>query len=262
MSFLTFLLVAGFGSIPLELTAALTLDRPAQSIHWDQDGSLLIVDDSGEKIVVFNPNPQSFDTIALPQRIVPLLGIRSDQLFFYLYNEFNFYRLKKITTELEGPFPQPAANNLKIVDLDISATGEIFIADGYGDRIIVIDPLGTMRELGSGLISKPAGVRVTSTGDIGVVNTGHNRLTVLNRIGSRIGDFPLPSARASRLACDEKNRFYLLEINTNRIWRLAGGRFEPLAAGIPFAATALTVGAGRLFIIDTTTRLLVFDLPE
>lgn len=259
---LAFLLIAGFGSVSLELTQTLHLDRPALAITHDTNGVLLILDGSGEKVLAFNPQSQTTTTRVLPERIFLLQGIRSDPLFLYLYSENGFYRLKKITDELEGPFPKTATSNLRIDDLDLAPTGEIFLADGYGDKVLVFDALGNSRELGAGFISKPRGVRVTSGGDIVVLDSGRNRLSLLSRIGSLKGEFPLPSARMSRFALDEKDRVYLMEANTNRVWRFSQGHFELLESSILFSATDLSASLGSLFILDANNRLLVFSLPE
>jgi sugar lactone lactonase YvrE len=260
--FLTFLLAAGSGFEPLELTATQVLDRPAVSIDWSDNGTLAILDAAGEKVFEYNPKTGDLTTRILPERIAALEGIRSDPLFFYFYRDNDFYRLKKITDELEGPLPKTGFDNLKIVDMDIAATGEMFIADGFGDRIVAVDPLGSIRELGTGYISRPKGVRVTAGGEIVVINAGRRTLAEFNRVGSLLREIPLPSARITHLALDEQDRIYVSEVNTNKIWRLANGRFEQCAIAAPFAATGISAGAGKLFILDANTRLLVFDVPE
>lgn len=238
------------------------LDRPAVSISCGDDGSVFILDGSGETIEAFDPATGGLRTTVLPERILPLTGVRADPLYLYLFNDRNFYRLKKATNELAGPFPASGSDSLRITDLDVSSSGEVFVADGFGDRVLAFDGVGNVRELGAGRMSRPRALRVTDRGEIAVVNSGRGCLSFYNRIGNPIREFPLPGAHIGLLASAEDDAVYLGELNSDHLWRFANGRFEPLLTTARFALTALAASRGRLFVLDAGRRLLTFDVGK
>lgn len=139
--------------------------------------------------------------------------------------------------------------------------GEIFVADSGNDRVAVFSAEGTFlfsfEEVGEAKLAAPAGVAVDGN-LVFVADTGNTRVATFEEDGEFVGSFATVTPPKDLVVGPEGNLFVLVEKRVEVY--TAGGvpvrSFGDEGGGKLDSPTALTFGAGQVFVADDAERFI------
>jgi len=231
---------------------SIVLARPAVDITTDGE-RLLLLENSGTRIVTLSPALAPGETIPLTTRLAAPLGIRADPYYIYVFDHTTLYRMSKEKLVLSVWL-----NSIRVAGLANYAPAEMLVSDAVRGVVWYKTLFQESRLfLDASDVSKPGPIVTLPDGLFGVVTAG-SRLVCVNRTGIRVRSLPLP-AGTDLIVADPSGRLY------------AGNRGKPLVwTGTPWCGYELVgcaspvsfaLGSDRLFVLDSGTRILTYSVP-
>lgn len=220
---------------------------------------LLMPENSGTNIMAadFELHPQP--SIPIPQRITGILGIAADAFSIYLFDASQLYRLDR-----SNGSQSTLGSNIRYEGAAMLASGDVLFSDGYSDRILTLDPSGTVSDVDAHRPQfKPSALAAGPGKTIFVNDQGDQELAVFDRIGDFLRACPLPGP-VTRVAVDDSANAYLLDRTGTQIWQITRRnqvrRVTAEELGIQFVAFDIAVHHDWLYLLDQGRRVLRFRL--
>lgn len=245
----------------LSLVDSLRLTNPVAALGLDTDGSVLILEVTGTKILLASSNLIVIDSIILPERIFYPKGISADEFFIYIYNDNNLYRFDRQNKTLKLIVSGIRPKGMAVVN-----TNEVYLSDPQNNRIVVVDAMGRA----SDFLRQPAGTGFEPTGlaydqkngTIWVINSQNQAIEAYNRIGNLKARIAIFNYTFDKIKKGDDENIYLIVKNGQSVWRIEPkGEFR-LYQGSNFVATDLLLGKERIYILDYQNRILSFQIPR
>jgi trimeric autotransporter adhesin len=149
-----------------------------------------------------------------------------------------------------------------------SGPGTTYVADTLNDRVLAISDGGAVTPVGTGLLRRPRGLAVDTSGHVLIADTGNNvvrsfdpvKKTMTTLIGPSAG-LQEPSAVDVAWSGPAAGTVYVADTDNGRIIGFGGGVVRTAASGFssPFAVAALS--SGDLAVGDTGSSLLKLVQP-
>ena len=118
------------GNFPLlEPTAAVGLGSSAAAICSDGD-LLLVLENSGTRIIRFSTALTVSDTIPLSERVTAPAGVSADRFHYYVFDDHRLYRMSKDNASLEVWL-----NNVRVAGLASFEPGRMLVSDDERNSI-------------------------------------------------------------------------------------------------------------------------------
>ena len=139
------------------------------------------------------------------------------------------------------------------VGVAVDASGNVYVADSFNNRVVEVAPDGTQTTIGSGF-SFPQGVAVDASGNVYVADTGHNQIEKVAPTGTQttIGSgFSSPVG----VAVVASGAVYVGDAGNNRVVDVApDGTQTTIGSGF-IAPQAVAVDAsGNVYVVDTANN--------
>lgn len=242
---------------PAEVLApaeSLRLAGPAVDLCRDGD-RLLVLEASGTRVLVLGADLRVVDTLVLTGRLAAPRGIGADRHYVFLYDDNTLYRMAK-DREVLSVWQE----SLRVAGLASYAPGELLVSDARRG-VVWRRPLSGESRLFLDVadVARPGALAALPEGLFAVLGGG-GRLKVVNRAGIAEQALEVPG-RLGRMCAAENGALYLYETGGRLVLAVRGGtrRFELQDL---LGVTAMAAAGGRLVVIDNTTRILAYDLPD
>jgi hypothetical protein len=235
---------------------SVVLGRPAADIAWDGE-RLYLFETSGTRVIVLGPDLATLDTIPLTERVVPARGISADRYYLFVWDDHALYRLQKDRLTMSA-----WVNNLRVAGFAGYALGEALVSDA--DRGMVWHKMffGDSRTfLDVGEIPRPGAMVALPDGQFGITSGG-DRFVTFNRAGIVVSSVAVAEP-VDALSVDTAGAVYLYRRGGESLLRLRGRRFDSFRlVGTTALTAAVAVAEGRLVVLDNSTRVRVYALPD
>jgi hypothetical protein len=240
---------------------SLLFQNPTINFFLAKDGSILVLDGSGEKIFKSNVNNLSLvDTILLPQKINFLKGVATDNFYIYFNSDNNLYRFDPVTQRLSTIIDWK--DKINIFDITITSEGEIFVSDNLNNQILLVNSLGkrekfniTIQDLfiPSGLIYDYNNSRLL------VINKAQNRIELYSRIGNLESTIKLPNPTCSNVAINQDKIFVWAKSSKNIYYQIKGNAdWHQIAFNQPIINIAFY--NNFLLLLDSTKGIYIYKI--
>jgi uncharacterized protein (TIGR03663 family) len=185
-------------------------------------------------------------------------------------------------------FDQPSTPLNHPLDVEVGDDGRIYVADEFGNRVVVYDEDGqvvdefTTASSQTGLFTRPNGVALSPDGELVVADTWNYRVQLVDREGLPImgwgqplqagagaGEVPIDGLWGPRdVTTDSNGNIYVSDTGNKRVrvYDAVGNFLRDIGSGGALAGqldepAGLTVANGQLFVADTwNRRVSVFNL--
>jgi len=273
-----------------EVTPAFTLDETAGlsvplDIEVDPTGRLIVLDAEGPDLHVFDVAGNALDrwpvsgTSDLPFFRPQSLGISGLSLLLLDPSERVILRF-----DLRGQFRGVALDldDASLVDrigffepagFAVDKSGQLFISDRDGHRLLVFDPAGRFVMTfggfgaGAGQLRRPTALATDEAGLVYVADTGNGRIQLFDGFGAfvRIVDLPAPPGAAARIpsAVRPFGDGTLLVADDGGVTAAIRPDGETLFEGVTGVVNEMAVHpAGRAFLLQRDLARIVAVDPE
>ena len=245
--------------LALQLVDSLRLPGQAVGLCSDRD-ELLLADNMGTNIYRVDLDLKLRPPIALPARVPGLRCLAADPFFVYLFDATRLFRFDRS----RGTMNQ-ASSNVQGHSAVALSSGQLAFSDGFSDRILILDPSGTMSDYNVQVSLQPGGITFGPDGNFYVLDQMRQSVMILNRVGSLVRSFALPGP-SLRIAVDDSLSVYLLERAGGRIWQVdrhnSVATISAAELGVNLAATDMVVSSPWLYLLSHGQYLLKLHLPR
>jgi len=243
-------------AVPLQPEATVELGSPAAGICADGE-SLLVLENSGIRIVRYSSALAIVDTIPLIDRVTAPAGILSDRFYIYIYDDHTLYRMSRDKLSLV-----PWLGDVRVAGLAGFEPGIMLVSDADRGAIWYKGLFGESRVfIGSAEIARPGAMVALPDGNFAVLSAASRLLYFFNRSGVVTRSVTLPAA-CDLLAANEQGTLGLGLSGKPQVWVWKAGKVT--GYGLPGATSPLSVAmvGDRLFVLDAGTRLSVYRIGE
>ncbi|WP_186766320.1 Vgb family protein [Phaeobacter marinintestinus] len=151
-------------------------------------------------------------------------------------------------------------------DLAIGPDGNLYIADKFANRVVVMDPdtLEIMATIGDGDLSGAHDVSFGPDGRMYVAVTGFSAVAVYDMstdVPTNDGAVaPFPGTEG--VLAHSNGNLYVMASGTGRLYSVQGDQIEALATGMPGAHDVAEAPDGTIWVADNFQRRLVQFTPD
>jgi hypothetical protein len=242
--------------VQLEPVATAELASSAVGICRDGDG-LLVLENSGTRIVRYNLVLSAVDTLPLTERLTAPAGIAADRFYIYVYDDHALYRMSKDKLTLH-----PWLGNVRVAGMASYEPGMMLVSDADRGAIWYKGMFGESRQfISAGEVARPGAMVALPDGTFAVVSAASRLLFFFNRSGVVTRSISLPAA-CDLLADNEQDVLCIGQRGMPQVWVLKGNRL--VGYGLPESVSPLSIAiaGGRLAVIDAGTRISLYSMPE
>jgi hypothetical protein len=240
----------------LEPEASVALGPSAAAICRDGE-TLLVLENSGTRIVRYTVALSILDTIPLTERVTAPAGIATDRFYIYIYDDHTLYRMSKEKMKL-----QPWMGDVRVAGLASFEPGIMLVSDADRNVIWYKGLFGESRLfLSSAEAARPGAVVALRDGSFAVLRPASRLLLFFNRSGvvTRSGSLP---AACDLLAANEQGTIFLGVRGKPQAWVLAADRMTGYSLPGSVSPLSFAVIGNSLAVLDAGTRLDVFRIGD
>ncbi|MEO0073965.1 MAG: hypothetical protein ABIK43_04835, partial [candidate division WOR-3 bacterium] len=234
--------------------ASLRLTGPVACICPDGT-DLLAVEESGERILVFNQALQIRETLAMPNRLVVPRGLAAIRHYVYVYDDRTLYRYNRGRRELEA-----CLVDVKLAGIVGYSPAEVLVSDAlrgvvwrkglWGGSRVFLDATDILHPTALAELEEGMFAVLGSAGQVIVVN----RAAIVER---RL----VVGREFQRMSSDRKSRLIFYSAETRFVMVMDNRQQERFELdGINHIAD-LAVWPDRLIVLDGPSRLVVYEFP-
>jgi len=236
---------------------SIVFGNPIIDFCLDKNNNLLLLDASQEKILALNLESARIDTIILPQKIYFLKGIATDGIFIYLYTDNSLWRYDRTNQVLKTIIE--SANKIKINDIAITSSGEIFVSDDLNNQIVFVNSLANLTKFNIDIkdLFVPAGFYYDEQiSKLYLINKAQNRIEAYSRIGNFISHLSLPDRSCSKITIskdqilvwgENKNFYYQRNRQSDWVKKVLSNKITDIVAI-----------NNLLYILDSTKGIFIY----
>jgi hypothetical protein len=243
-------------AVPLEPEASVELGSSAAALCSDGE-SLLVLENSGTRVVRHTPALAVVDTIPLTTRVTAPAGIAADRFYIYIYDDHTLYRMSKEKLNLVAWL-----GDVRVAGLAGFEPGIMLVSDADRGAIWYKGLFGESRLfISSAEIARPGAMVALPDGDFAVLSTASRLLYFFNRSGVVTRSVSLPAA-CDLLAANRQGKLCLGLRGRPEVWVLQVGRMT--GYNLPEATSPLSIAmvGDRLVVLDAGTRLSVYRIGD
>jgi hypothetical protein len=243
-------------AIPLEPEATVELVSPAAAICADGE-SLLVLENSGTRVVRYTRSLEILDTIPLTDRVTAPAGILADRFYLYVYDDRTLYRMSRERWTL-----RPWLGDVRVAGLAGFEPGIMLVSDADRGAIWYKGLFGESRMfISSAEVARPGAMVALPDGNFAVVSSASRLLHFFNRSGVVTRSVSLPTA-CDLLAANEQGTLVMGLRGKPQTWVWKAGKVTGYS--LPEATSPLSVALvrDRLLVLDAGTRLSVYRIGD
>jgi hypothetical protein len=238
----------------LEVLNSVELATPAVGICRDGDG-LLVLENSGTRVLRLNRSLVTFDTLPLSERITAPAGIEADRFYVYVYDNNVLSRMSKEKLVL-----QSWLGNVLVAGLAGYDVGVMLVSDARRGSIWYKGLFGESRRfISQSEIARP-GAMAALPGGVFAALDGGDKLAFFNRSGVVNKRLAVPEG-TDLLVSDADGLLWLGGKGRAAIWRLADGRLTGFALPDSAGPVALAAFPDAIAVLDAGSRITLFAVP-
>jgi hypothetical protein len=254
---------AGVGRVePTNPAAALAPETTAtlgsSAAAFCPDGeTLLVLENSGTRIVRYTLALSIVDTIPLTDRVTAPAGIAADRFYIYVYDDHTLYRMSKDKLK-----QLPWLGDVRVAGLAGFESGIMLVSDADRGAIWYKGLFGESRMfISSAEIARPGAMVALRDGSFAVLSAASRLLYFFNRSGVVTRSISLPAA-CDLLAADAQGTLGLGVRGKPQVWVWKAGKMTGYSLPKSTSPLSLAVVGGRLVVLDAGTRLDVYRVGE
>jgi len=241
---------------PLEPEATAELGSAATAICTDGE-MLLVLENSGTRVVRYTAALAVWDTIPLTERVTAPAGIAADRFYIYVYDDHLLYRMSKDKLSL-----QPWLNNVRVAGLASFEPGVVLVSDADRAAIWYKGIFGESRLfMSSAEVARPGAIASLRDGSFAVLSTASRLLYYFSRSGVVTRSLSLPAA-CDLLAANEEGTLCLAVRGRPQLWVIREGRVAGFSLPDSVRPLSVVLVGDRLAVLDAGTRIRVYRIAE
>ena len=249
--------VAPASSLPqLEPVVSVELGSSAAAICPDGE-SLLVLENSGTRVVRYTMALSILDTIPLTERVIAPVGIAADRFYIYIYDDHTLYRVFKDKLVLE-----PWLADVRVAGLASFEPGIMLASDADSHLIWYKGLFGESRLfMSSAEVARPGAMVALKDGSFAVLSAASRLLFFFNRSGVVTRSVSLPAA-CDLLAVNEQGWLCMGVRGKPQVWVLKANSMTGFSLPESVSPLSLAVVGTSLAVLDAGTKLDVFRIGD
>jgi hypothetical protein len=240
----------------LEPEATAELGSAAAAICQDGE-ALLVLENSGTRVVRYTMALSILDTIPLTERVTALAGIAADRFYIYVYDDHTLYRMSKEKLNL-----QPWLGDVRVAGLAGFEPGIMLVSDADRNAIWYKGLFGESRLfMSSAEVARPGAMVALRDGSFAVAGPASRLLFFFNRSGVVTRSVSLPAA-CDLLVANEQGTLCMGVRGKPQVWVLKAGKMT--GYGLPDSVSLLSIAMvrDRIVVLDAGARLDAFMIGD